>query len=388
MAGSRRRKKNRRSRAGFILTLLFAVIIAAGGMAFFKYRGTILDDGETIAEVPAERPAAETEIPEETEAAPVMTVIAVEPETETEPETEPPVQYKPAITLAFAGDVLLDPSYAIMASMLQRGGDITTCFDEALLNIMRDSDVFMINNEFPYSERGEPVPEKQFTFRAKPEYAQKLNEIGVDIVTLANNHVNDYGQNAMLDTFDALDAAGIPYVGAGRNIDEAAAPYYMEVEGVRIAYVAATQIERSGNPDTVGATENSPGVLRCLNPDRFLEAIREAKENADIVIAVVHWGTENETEPDWMQLEQAPMIVEAGADVIIGAHPHVLQRIEEIAGVPVFYSLGNYLFNSKTLDTGIASIKIDTSTKKVVEYELIPALQSGCRTMIKGDTSW
>lgn len=370
-----------------ILTLLFVVIIAAGGMFYFKFGLDILKEKETIAiaETAAETQAPPMETVRETEP---EAKTAAETETETETETEPPVQYKPEIKLCFAGDVLLDPGYAIMASLLQRGGDLTTCFDEELLNIMRDSDVFMINNEFPYSDRGAPLPEKQFTFRAKPEYAQMLNDIGVDIVTLANNHVNDYGQNAMLDTFDALDAAGIPYVGAGRNIDEAASPYYMEIEGVRIAYVAATQIERSGNPDTVGAGENSPGVMRCMNPERFLESIRQAKENADIVIAVVHWGTENETEPDWMQLEQAPMLVEAGADVVIGAHPHVLQRVEEIDGVPVFYSLGNYLFNSKTLDTGIASIRIDTNTKKVVKYELISALQQGCRTVFKGDTSW
>ena len=383
MTNSRSRKRNSNSRgsAGKVLALLF-VILACVAAVFFcvRYKDRLIPERETIevqtetaAPVENSKPDAEQPKANEIETLPVV-------EKETEPE------YKPEITLTFAGDILFDPNYAIMASMLQRGGDIATSFDQELMDIMTGSDVFMLNNEFPYSDRGTPLPEKQFTFRAKPEYVSKLRDIGVDIVTLANNHVNDHGTDAMLDTFDTLETAGIPYVGAGRNIDEASSPYYMELEGVKVAFVAATQIERLASPDTVEATATAPGVFRCLSPDRFIERIKDAKQNADIVVAFVHWGTEGEEDIDWLQKEQAPMYAEAGADIIIGDHPHVLQKIEYINGVPCIYSLGNYLFNSSTLDTGLVQATVDTQTKTLKSFRFIPAIQSGCKTKMPEDS--
>lgn len=377
MTDSRSRKRNSRQRgsAGKWPALLFVILVTVTAVYFcMKYKNRLIPERETMSVT-----IESTEPEEENVPAPQPEIQVMETEPETE-ETEPEPVYKPEITLTFGGDILFDPNYAIMASMLQRGGDITTSFDEGLMEIMTGSDVFMLNNEFPYSDRGQPLPEKQFTFRAKPEYVSKLSDIGVDIVGLANNHVNDHGMDAMTDTFDILENAGIPYVGAGRNISEASAPYYMDVEGVRIAFVAATQIERLSNPDTVAATETTPGVFRCLNPDRFLESIKEAKENADFVVAFVHWGTEGEDHTDWLQNEQAPLLAQAGADLIIGDHPHVLQKIDIIDGVPCIYSLGNYLFNSSSLDTCLVTATIDTQTKTLKSFQFIPAFQSGCRT--------
>ncbi len=389
----RKRGRNRRSRAGIVSVLLLAVILTGTAVFALSRRFTLPWQTETQTFTPADQAlenegsstgtgendgAEAAEYAEELNKAKPQPSIGMEtlPVVETEPEPE----YRDEITLTFAGDVLLDPGYAIMANMLQRGGDITTCFDDGLMEIMTGSDIFMINNEFPYSDRGTPLPEKQFTFRAKPEYADKLTEIGVDIAALGNNHVNDYGQDAMMDTFDTLDGIGMPYVGAGRDLQEASRPYYLDIEGMRIAFVCATQIERLGNPDTVAATATSPGVLRCLAPEHFVEVIKEARENADFVVAYIHWGTESEANIDWLQQEQAPMYVEAGADLIIGDHPHVLQKIEVIEGVPVLYSMGNYLFNSSSLDTGLARVTVDTKEKSIKSLEFIPAKQSGCRT--------
>lgn len=377
MPGSHSRKRNKKSGGGIIriLTLLLLIAIVVFAVVFcVKNKERFIPELDTMPVT-----AAETEVePETTETAAELIIRETIPAVTEPEETEP--EYKPEITLTFAGDVLFDPNYAIMASMLQRGGDISASFDEELLTVMRESDIFMLNNEFPYSDRGAPLEEKQFTFRAKPEYVNKLAEIGTDIVGLANNHVNDYGQDAMLDTFDILENAGIPYVGAGRNIEEASAPYYMEIEGVRVAFVAATQIERLANPDTVAAGENTPGVMRCLDPDRFIDEIKQAKANADLVVAFVHWGTEGEDRTDWLQDEQAPLYAEAGADLIIGDHPHVLQKIEMINGVPCIYSLGNYLFNSGTVDTCLIQATVDTASKTVKSFRFIPAIQSGCRT--------
>ena len=287
------------------------------------------------------------------------------------------------ITLAFAGDILFDENYAVMASLLQRCGgepDIWKAFDAAMMEVMRGADLFMLNNEFPYSTRGTPLEKKQFTFRARPKYASLLKDMGVDIVGLANNHVNDHGQQAMLDTFDTLEGIGMPYVGAGHDLNEASKIRYYTNGETKIGIVCATQIERMGNPDTVGATDSTPGVFRCMNPERLIAKIGEAKENCDCVIVFVHWGTENAVQTDDWQNKQAVQFAEAGADLIIGAHPHVLEKIESVRGVPVVYSLGNYWFNSKTLDTGIVQVRLDAHTGEYLGMRFVPALQSGCRT--------
>lgn len=284
------------------------------------------------------------------------------------------------ITLAFGGDILFDPGYSVMARLLQRENGLNDSLSSDLLKEMQESDILMLNNEFPYSDRGAPTPEKQFTFRARPESVDLLHDMGVDIVSLANNHAYDYGETALLDTFDILQNAGIPYVGAGRNLEEASKPVYFITNDIKIAYVSATQIERLDNPDTKGATDETAGVLRCLNPEKLLEVVKEAKENSDFVIVYIHWGTENTAELDWAQLDQAPKIVEAGADLIIGDHSHCLQPIQYINGVPVIYSVGNFWFNSRQIDTCLIKTVIDGDGLKRLQF--IPALQKDCMTSV------
>lgn len=254
------------------------------------------------------------------------------------------------ISLVFAGDILFDDNYSIMVKMKGRAGGgslVEAGFDAAILQEMRGADIFMVNNEFTYTTRGTPTEGKAFTFRAKPEHAALLSEMGADIVSLANNHVYDYGEISLLDTLDTLTAAGMPYVGAGRNLTEAVRPVYFVTENVKIAFLSATQIERMDNPDTKGATETSPGVFRCRNVELLLSEVEKAKAVSDFVVVYVHWGTESTTELDWAQKEQAPLIAQAGADLIIGDHPHVLQGIEWIGDTPVIYSVGNFLLIPK-----------------------------------------
>lgn len=280
------------------------------------------------------------------------------------------------VTFVFAGDILFDPAYAIFATYRQRGEQIEQCISEDLLEEMRSADVMMINNEFPYSYRGAPVPDKTYTFRASPESVSVLYDMGVDIVALANNHAYDYGEDAFLDTLDTLEQAEILYVGAGRNLEEAVQPIYYLVGDSKIAVLSATQIERTTSPHTVGATEDTPGVFRCLETELLEEKIREAKEECDFVIVYIHWGTESTDELDWRQCNDAPLYVEAGADIIIGDHPHCLQEIGYIDGVPVIYSLGNFWFNSRTMDSCI--VKMTLSEDGIQSLQFVPCLQSNC----------
>ena len=260
---------------------------------------------------------------------------------------------------------------------------ISAIADSEMLGRMQNADLFVINEEFPFSLRGEAMEDKQFTFRADPKYVEIFQELGVDIVTVANNHALDFGRDAFLDTLDTLNGIGMPYVGAGRNLEEAIQPVYFIVNDQKIAFVAATQIERTENPDTKEATQNSPGVFRCWNVDKLLEVVANAKQVSDYVIVYIHWGTEATDQLDWAQKDQAVKISKAGADLIIGDHPHVLQQFGHCEDTPVMYSLGNFLFNSKAQDTCLVKLTLDANGFKSLQF--IPGRQQDCSvTMLHG----
>lgn len=401
MAKKRIRKKKKRIRLHrsfllpFILTLTMAMAVGVLALAAHQWITEPVRNKPTKS-VNREREKTDQEEKPEKLPKPMETEPAPEQE-----ETERPSRYQseledpaylaenniyvkePAVpgqaTLAFAGDVLFDDHYAITGPV-RADGDISKGVLPEVIERMQAADVMMLNNEFAYSNRGIPLEEKQFTFRARPETVAYLNDMGVDIVSLANNHAYDYGPEALTDTLDTLQNAEIPYVGAGRNIDEAKKPVYYIVGDIKIAFVSATQIERLDTPDTKEATDTSAGVFRCWNGAKLLETVRAAAENSDFVVAYIHWGTENVAELDWAQLKQAPELVDAGADLVIGDHPHCLQPIGVIRGVPVIYSLGNFWFNSKTLDTGMVEVVIDETG--IVSCQFVPCIQNGCRTTL------
>ncbi len=279
------------------------------------------------------------------------------------------------VTFAFAGDILLDEGYAAGAAIRERG--ITNCFDAEAMDVMTGADIFLINNEFTYTNSTAPYPDKKYTFHANPSAAADLKEIGVDIVTLANNHTFDYQEVGLLDTLDALDAIGMPHIGAGHNLDEAKKPYYYNADGMTIAVISATQIERYPNSETRGATDTLPGVFRSYDPALLYQVVAETKQKADFVIVCMHWGTEKMKTTDAGQVTQAQGLVDAGADLIIGDHPHILQEIGYIGDVPIIYSLGNYLFTSYTTDTGVLQVTLQPSTRSVAQVRFVPMQQVG-----------
>ena len=231
------------------------------------------------------------------------------------------------ITLVFTGDIIFERGQNPWSSIAYNDG-IKACFDDETWNTMRDADFLIVNNEFPYTERGSAIPGKKFTFRCPPWTAGWIKEMGADIAALANNHINDFGPDGMEDTFDALDEEEIPYIGAGRDLDDAEKTAYCIANGMTTAILNATEIERYENPETRGATEDSPGVFRCLY-----------------------------------------------MDLIVGAHPHVLQNIEYIDGVPVFYSLGNYFFSAGARDSGVLRITLNCGDASIKKLQFIPMEQ-------------
>ena len=286
-----------------------------------------------------------------------------------------------SLTLTFAGDIIFETGQNPGASRAYSDG-IRACFDQAALEIMESADLFIVNNEFQYTDRGAPIPGKTFTFRCPPYTAAWLAEIGTDLVTLANNHIFDYGEEGFLDTLDTLDKAGMPYIGAGRNLKEAARAAYYEADGMVIAILNASEIERYENPESRGATEDAGGVFRCLDDSRLCEEVRKAKERADFVIVTVHWGTELMTTPDDDQLVKERDLREAGCDLIVGGHPHVLQTIGWKDDMPCVYSLGNYFFSASARDTGVVQVTFTPSEKKMASLRFVPMLQNyGVQTL-------
>lgn len=288
------------------------------------------------------------------------------------------------IVLDFTGDINFAEGWGTTEHMDGQPNGINDCFSKDLLQEMNNADIMMINNEFTYSTRGEPLAGKDYTFRADPKRVDLLETFGTDIVSLANNHVYDYGKAALIDTIDTLEEAGIPYVGAGKDLKDAMRPVYFVANGKKIAIVSATQIERSLNY-TKEATETTPGVLKTLNPDKFLKVIEEARDNSDYVIAFVHWGTEGNNYFGSDQVALAKQFVEAGVDVIIGGHTHCLQGMEYMDGVPIIYSLGNFWFSASTLDTGLSQVIIrDDGT---IDFRFLPCIQKNYKTSLVTDES-
>lgn len=288
-------------------------------------------------------------------------------------------------TVCFAGDINLDDNWGTTVFMDSQPGGIYDCISKELMESMQNADIMCLNNEFTFTERGEKIAGKLYHFRANPKRVEVLKEMGVDIVKLANNHACDYGSQSLLDTMDTLKSAGIEYVGAGKNLQEAMTPVYIEVDGRTVAFVAASRAEK--NIKTPQATENEPGILRCYETELFIETIKEAKKNADFVLAYVHWGTEYSHELEEVQLITGKEYLDAGADAIIGAHSHCLQGMEYYDEKPIIYSLGNYWFNEKTLDTMLVELHFyGDDQNSQLQVKVIPAIQKDYKTIFVEDT--
>lgn len=282
-----------------------------------------------------------------------------------------------SITIGFAGDISLDETSSVMRHMKKKGG-LSEVISPLLMRKMRKYDQMIINNECSISKRGKPMPGKAYTFRAHPKNIKYLKKLGVDIAGLANNHVYDYGKNAFLDTISCLKEKGIQVVGAGKDRREARKAAYFTVRGKTFAVVAATRAEKYIM--TPGAGKDSPGVFRTYDDSAYVRAIRKAKKKADYVIAYVHWGMEYSTELEKAQLTQARDYIDAGADAVVGAHTHCLQGTGIYKGAPIFYSLGNFWFNDKTLYTTVVELKVTEDGE--LKGRMLPCIQKNKETRL------
>lgn len=277
----------------------------------------------------------------------------------------------------FTGDINLDESWYTMTTLNSLTGGIDDCIDQNIQQELKNADISVINNEFTFSERGEALAGKAYTFRAHPDKVTLLEAFGADIASLANNHVYDYGAEALLDTVSTLENAGIATIGAGNNISDAKKAQFVVANGKKIGFVSATEIEKFYKY-TKEATETEPGVLKTLNPETFISVIQEVDKQCDYLIVYVHWGIEGWNDFSTGQSDLATQFIHAGADAIIGGHPHRMQGVQFIEEVPVAYSLGNFWFSTGTLYTTIAQIQIDNNGE--LSLRMIPCIQQNVQT--------
>jgi len=242
------------------------------------------------------------------------------------------------VKINFVGDIMMS---RYVGTQIAKSEDNTWPFRE-MAELLSKADFTVGNLEAPFYDNAKEV-RTGMVFEVRPEYVEGLQSAGFDFLSLANNHFNDHGTDGMEFTFKHLLESGIKYFGAGNNENEAYEPVVFEKNGVRFAMVGFTDISAG----YTRALAFKPGTAP-LTEERLSWSITERsinQEKADIVIAFPHWGEEYESEPTSHQREMAHAMIDAGADLVVGAHPHVIQPIEYYNGGLIIYSLGNFVFD-------------------------------------------
>lgn len=266
--------------------------------------------------------------------------------------------YEP-VTISFVGDVFTSEA---MYSNYQKAGGITGVVSEKVLEIMTGSDIMMINHEYCSTDIDD---ENALTYQTWIEQSDTKNEfmleeMGVDVACVANNHIFDYGEQGFLDTLDGLESRGITYVGAGTDFEDATEAKIITVGDKSIAFFASNSVIT--DTDWI-VTESQPGMNGLYTwSDTYttmIENIKTASATCDLVVVNLHFGTEKSNEHSETQTKFAHECIDAGADIIIGHHAHVLQGIEYYGDGVIFYSLGNFLFSNYKSDTMVVTITLE-----------------------------
>ena len=243
---------------------------------------------------------------------------------------------------------------------------------------LRRADIAFGNLESAVSKRGEPFP-KQYTFRGTPAALAGLRKhAGIDVLNLANNHVGDFGPTAMLDTVRGVERLGMKAVGAGPSLARALQPQFVERLGLRVAFVGFSNIL----PLEFAAEPGRPGVA-WATPEAVAEAVRAARQQADVVVATFHWGIEKAPYETADQAELARIAADAGAQLVIGAHPHVLQPLRRTGAALVAYSLGNFVFGAQSSETAATGVLVtDLSAEGVTAARWRPGTIASGRPIL------
>jgi poly-gamma-glutamate capsule biosynthesis protein CapA/YwtB (metallophosphatase superfamily) len=274
-----------------------------------------------------------------------------------------PMPQQDEITIAAVGDLMLG----------NRTGPFLKEFgpDYPFVNVkpvLEQADIVVGNLESPITTRGTAAEHKTFTLRAGPLAAKALKQGGFRVVTLANNHMMDFGPLALQDTLAALDDNEILYTGAGMDLDDARAPAILKIKGKTVAFLAYSLTFPLDFFASAGRPGTAPGYTEFVKAD-----IEKVRPLADLVIVSFHWGAELMTAAKDYQIALGRQAIDWGADLVLGAHPHVLQELELYKGRFIAYSLGNFVFGSESNRANTSMILLLTfKGKSLVRVESVP----------------
>jgi poly-gamma-glutamate capsule biosynthesis protein CapA/YwtB (metallophosphatase superfamily) len=271
------------------------------------------------------------------------------------------------VTLIAVGDVMLSRNVA--SKMSEKGMDYPFLKTR---DYLRSGDIVFGNLETPIFP-GRKISRSEMIFRSDPGSEKTLVDSGFDILSLANNHTPNFGKKSLKDTFKYLDQAGLIYAGAGENESDAHAPAIIETKGFRFAFLAYNDTDVV--PDNWEAISNSPGTA-FMDKKKMQRDVKAAKANADFVIVSMHSGYEYKPKPNNHQIDFSHSAIDAGADLVIGHHPHVVQTIEKYKDKFIFYSLGNFVFDqmwSQETREGLVA-KFIFSADGIEKIDLLPVL--------------
>jgi hypothetical protein len=275
---------------------------------------------------------------------------------------------KGPVTFAFAGDVhfvdhieeqlLADPEHVL----------------DPVKPILSGADLAMVNLDTAITDRGEPVAGKNFHFRSPAKSFDALQAAGVDVVSMATNHVLDYGPDGMADTFAAIAKTELPVIGLGHDAAEAYRPYRTTINGQRIGIVTALDWLEPGLIDAWSATDTQAGVAFSIDPTRLLAEVQALRPDVDTLIAYLHWGTEETSCASPEQIDLAQSLIDAGADLVVGSHAHRVFGAGHVGDALVAYGLGNFVYWNEEGESGRSGIlQVQVTGRQVDSYSWVPA---------------
>ena len=269
-----------------------------------------------------------------------------------------------SVSVTITGDILLDRG--VRKVIEQKGTDAV--FSPFVDSVFQSSDIVIGNLECPATKIKEPSF-KQFIFRAEPEWLFTLKQHGITHLSLANNHSVDQGRAGLVDTRENVVSAGMIPIGAGRTMEEAARPVLLTSSPRKVYVLASLQLAL----ENFAYLSEKPSVSQ-EDFDTLVERVRHLRssEPDSYIIVTLHWGGEHTLQPVTIQRVRAHQLIDAGADALIGHHTHTLQTIEEYKGKPIYYSIGNFIFDQrKPVNTKACMVKL-TITKESSHVETIP----------------
>lgn len=279
-----------------------------------------------------------------------------------QPVPDNTVHQKSSVQLTFVGDIMMSGN--VEKTLLANSYDYPY---KHVSSLFLQDDITIANLETPVTATGVPAQNKTYVYKSSPLAVPAMKKAGIDVVNLANNHSMDQGVPGLLDTFVALDDNQIEYVGAGKDASRAYAPVFIEKNGIKIAILGFSRVI----PETSWFAGNTqPGLADSYDPALAVKAIQQANSHADLVVVIAHWGKERSDYPVDHQKELSRAYIDAGADLIVGGHPHVLQGFERYNDKWIAYSLGNFIFTRSSEPKTWESMVLQASCTKSGDCEL------------------